>query len=91
MMRVHPRTAAVQVGEFAIGVAVAYAAVGAAWALSGKVWPLLLAAAVVVAVAITLEVRYGQKATGLVAGLLPTALLAASLFAAASIVIYRIG
>jgi hypothetical protein len=90
MAKMQARVAAVQLGEFAVGVALAYAAVAAAWALSGSVWPLLLAAALVVAVAITLEVRYGAKATGLVAGLLPTSLFAAGLFAALSLVAYRL-
>lgn len=90
MARVQPRVAAVQVGEFAVGVTVAYAAVSLAWVLSGAVWPLLLAAAVVVSVAVVLELRYGAKAAGLVAGMMPTALLAAGLFAALSLVAFRL-
>jgi hypothetical protein len=85
-----PRAAAVQVGEFAVGVTVAYLAVGAAWAATQAVWPVLLVAAAVVALAVTAEVRWGPKATGLVAGLMPTALLAAGVFAAFSHVLYRV-
>lgn len=90
MARIAPRTAAVQVGEFAVGVAVAYGAVALAWSMSGAVWPLLLAAAVVVAAAIGLELRYGSKAAGLVAGMLPTSLLVAGLFVALSLVAFRL-
>ena len=37
-----------QIGEFAVGTAIAYVAVGAAWAATAAVWaPLLVAAAVV--------------------------------------------
>ena len=82
--------AALQAGEFAVGVTVAYAALAAAWALSHSIWPLFLAAAIVVAAAIVIELRYGSKATGLVAGLLPTALLFAGLLVATSLVVYRL-
>jgi hypothetical protein len=51
---------------------------------------LLVAAGLVVAVAIMLEVRFGAKATGLVAGMLPTSLLAAGLLIALSLVAYRL-
>jgi hypothetical protein len=90
MSRVPVRMAALQVGEFAVGVTVAYAAIATAWTLSHSIWPLLLAAAVVVAAAITIELRYGAKATGLVAGLLPTAMLFAGLLVAMSLVVYRL-
>jgi hypothetical protein len=90
MARIAARTAAVQVGEFAVGVTVAYTAVALAWTLSAAVWPVLLAAGIMVAVAIALELRYGAKATGLVAGILPTSLLAAGLLVALSLVAYRL-
>jgi hypothetical protein len=90
MPRVRVQSAAVQVGEFALGVGIAYGAIGAAWGLSHSVWPLLVAAGLVVAVAIMLEVRFGAKATGLVAGMLPTSLLAAGLLIALSLVAYRL-
>jgi len=90
MSRVPVRSAALQVGEFAVGVTVAYAAIGTAWALSHAIWPLLLAAAVVVVAAIWLELRFGAKATGLVVGLLPTSLLAAGFLVAMSLVVYRL-
>ena len=57
MARVPVRMAALQVGEFAVGVTVAYAAIAAAWTLSHAIWPLFLAAAVVVAAGITSELR----------------------------------
>jgi hypothetical protein len=82
--------AAVQVGEFAVGVALAYAAVGAAWALSHALWPMVLAAALVVALAVAAELRFGSKVTGLVAGMLPTSLMAAGLLVTLSLVVYRI-
>jgi hypothetical protein len=88
--RIRVQTAALQVGEFAVGVCLAYAAIAAAWSLSHTVWPLLVAAAVVVAVAIALEVRFGSKATGLVAGMLPTSLLVAGLLVALSLAAYRL-
>jgi hypothetical protein len=85
-----PRAAALQVGEFAVGVAAAYAAVGAVWALTQAVWPVLMVAAALVALAVGAELRWGPKATGLVAGLMPTALLAAGVFASFSLVLYRL-
>ena len=84
------RSAALQVGEFAVGVTVAYAAIGAAWAVSHSIWPLVLAAVVIVAGAIWLELRYGAKATGLVAGLLPTTMLVVGALVAMSLVAYRL-
>jgi hypothetical protein len=90
MAKLGARTAAVQVGEFAVGVAIAYSAIALAWTLSGSLWPLLLAASVVVAVAIAAELRFGPKVTGLVAGMLPTSLLAAGLLGALSLVAYRL-
>jgi hypothetical protein len=90
MAKVPVRSAALQVGEFAVGVVVAYAAVGAAWALSHSIWPLVLAAVAVTAVAIVIELRYGAKATGFVVGLLPTSLMAAGLLVALSLVVYRL-
>ena len=90
MARVPVRSAALQVGEFAVGVTVAYAAIGAAWALSHSILPLVLAALVVVAAAIALEMRYGAKATGFVVGLLPTSMLIAGFLVAMSLVVYRL-
>jgi hypothetical protein len=90
MSRIPVRSAALQVGEFAVGVTVAYAAIGAAWALSHSILPIVLAALIVVAAAIMLELRFGAKATGLVAGLLPTSLLATGLLVAMSLVLYRL-
>ncbi|HEX4654905.1 MAG TPA: hypothetical protein VH274_04105 [Mycobacteriales bacterium] len=90
MARVPVRSAALQVGEFAVGVTVAYAAIGAAWAVSHSILPLVLAAVAVVAAAIALELRYGAKATGLVAGLLPTTMLIAGFLVAMSLVAYRL-
>jgi hypothetical protein len=43
-----------------------------------------------VAAAIALELRYGAKATGLVAGLLPTTMLIAGFLVAMSLVAYRL-
>lgn len=85
-----PRTAALQVGEFAVGVAVAYFAVAAAWVLSGEVWPVALAAAVVAVAAVGIELRFGRRVVGLVAGLLPTAMLAGGVLIAVSLVLYRL-
>jgi hypothetical protein len=84
------QTAAAQVGEFAVGVAVAYGAVALAWALSPSVWALVTAALVVVVAAVLVELRFGSRATGLVAGMLPTSMLAAALFIALSLVAYRL-
>ena len=90
MARVPVRSVALQVGEFAVGVTVAYAAIGAAWAVSHTILPLVLAAVVMVAVAIALELRYGAKATGFVVGLLPTSMLVAGFLVAMSLVVYRL-
>ena len=90
MTRVPVRAAAIQVGEFAVGVAVAVTAVGATYALSHAILPLVLAAAVVAALAVMVELRYGAKATGLVVGLLPTSLMAAALLIAVTLVLYRL-
>ena len=90
MARVPVRSAALQVGEFAVGVTVAYAAIGAAWAVSHSVWPLVLAAVIMVAAAIAVELRYGAKATGFVVGLLPTSMLIAGFLVAMSLVVYRL-
>src|SRR5437764_849834 len=51
MTKAQVRGAALQVGEFAVGVVVAYAAIAAAWAVSPTIWPLLVAAGLVVALA----------------------------------------
>ena len=55
MARMPVRSAALQVGEFAVGVTVAYAAIGAAWAVSHSIWPIVLAAVVIVAAAWSLS------------------------------------
>jgi hypothetical protein len=89
--RVGVRNAAMQVGEFAIGVTLAYAAVAAAWTLSHAIWPLVLTALLVAAAAVVVELRFGAKATGLVAGMLPTSLLTAGLLVAFSFAVYRLG
>jgi hypothetical protein len=85
-----PRAAALQVGEFAVGVAVAYVAVLATFALTTAVWPALLVSLALVVVGVTAEVRWGPKVTGLLAGLVPTALVAISLVAALSAFVYRL-
>ena len=82
--------AATQVGEFVVGVAVAYAAVGLAWSVTHAVWAMVLAAVVVVVAAIAIELRFGSRATGLVAGMLPTSMLVAGLFIALSAVAFRL-
>jgi hypothetical protein len=90
MARVHVRSAALQLGEFAVGVVVAAAAVGTTYSVSHAIWPLVLVAALVATLAVMVEVRFGAKTTGLVVGLLPTALLAAGLLVAVSLVVYRL-
>lgn len=85
-----PRVTAVQVGEFAVGVVAAYAAVGGTWALTQTVWPVVLVATAIVVVAAVAEWWWGEKATGLVVGLMPTALLAGGVFSAFSLVLYRL-
>ena len=85
-----PRAAAVHVGEFAVGVVAAYAAVGGAFALTQAVWPVLAVALVMIALAVVAEVHWGPQATGLVAGLVATSLVAAGLFAVFSLLIYRL-
>jgi hypothetical protein len=71
------RGAALQVGEFAVGVATAYVAVGGAWAVTGSLWAPILMAFALVGVATIAEFRYGARVTGLVAGLLSAAVLTA--------------
>jgi hypothetical protein len=85
-----PRAAAVHVGEFAVGVVVAYAAVGGAFALTQAIWPVLVVAVAVIALAVAAELHWGPAATGLVAGLVATSLVAAGLFAIFSMLIYRL-
>lgn len=86
-----PRAAAVQVGEFAVGAVAAYACVGAAWAFSRAWWPVVLVAVAVASLGVGAELRWGARATGLAAGLMPTALLAGGIFVAISLVLYRVG
>jgi hypothetical protein len=84
------QTAATQIGEFAVGVVIAYVAIALAWSLSNSVWALVGAAFVVAVAAVLVELRFGSKATGLVAGMLPTSMLLAGLFIALSLVAYRL-
>jgi hypothetical protein len=84
------RGAAVQVGEFVVGTAAAYLAVGAAWAATAAVWAPLLVAAALVVLAVAIELRFGAKTTGLVAGMLPTAVVTAGLLAALTLVLARL-
>jgi hypothetical protein len=88
--RATARGAALQVGEFAVGSAAAYLAVGAAWAVTAALWAPLLVAAVLVVAGAGIELRFGAKVTGLVAGLLPTAIVTAGLLAALTIVLTRL-
>ena len=90
MTRTTARGAALQVGEFAVGSAAAYIAVGAAWALTAALWAPILVASVVVIGAAAMELRFGAKVTGLVAGLLPTAIVTAGLLAALTVVLTRL-
>src|SRR3954454_4004846 len=85
-----PRAAALHVGEFAVGVVVAYAAVGGAFALTQSIWPVLAVAVILVAVAIAVEIHWGPQTTGLVAGVVATSLVATGLFAVFSLLIYRL-
>jgi hypothetical protein len=84
------RHAAAQVGEFAVGAVVAYAAIGAVWLLTGAAWAPAVMALVLVVAAVVIELRYGAKATGLVVGVLPVALLTAGLLTTFSLVIARL-
>ena len=86
-----PRTAALQVGEFGIGLIAGYAAVAVAFALSPTIAAVLATAAVVVTGAIAIELRFGRRVAGLVAGLMPASMLTAGLFTALSLVLYRLG
>ena len=79
-----------QVGEFVVGMTAAYVAVGAAWAATAAIWAPLLVAAAFVALAVVIELRFGAKATGLVAGMLPTAIVTAGLLAALTLVLTRL-
>ena len=84
------RHAAAQVGEFAVGAVAAYAAIGAVWLLTGAAWAPAVMALALVLVAIAIELRFGPRATGLVVGVLPTALLTAGLLTTFSLVIARL-
>src|SRR4051794_41752538 len=84
-----PRAAALHVGEFAIGVLVAYAAVGGAFALSQSIWPVLAVAVVLLAVALAVEIHWGPQTTGLVAGGVAAAAGARAPFAVVSPVLFR--
>src|SRR5213078_2018488 len=68
----------------------AYVAVGAAWAATGAIWAPLLVAAAFVVLAIAIELGFGAKATGLVAGMLPTAVVTAGLLATLTLVLARL-
>lgn len=84
------RHAAAQIGEFAVGATVAYAAIGAVWLITGAAWAPAVMALALVVIAIGLELRFGARATGLVVGVLPTALLTAGLLTTFSLVIARL-
>src|SRR5262245_57646897 len=84
------RNAVIQVGEFALGAAAAYVAVGAVWLATGAPWAPVLVALVLAAAAALVELRYGAKATGFVVGLLPTAVVTAGLLATVSVVLARL-
>lgn len=90
MHRPTARHAAAQVGEFAVGAVAAYAAIGAVWLLTGAAWAPAVMALALVLVAIAIELRFGPRATGLVVGVLPTALLTAGLLTTFSLVIARL-
>ena len=90
MIRPTARGTALQVGEFVVGVAAAYVAVGAAWAATGATWVPLFIAAALVAIAIVAEVRFGRWVTGLVAGVVPTAVVTAGILAALSLILARL-
>lgn len=82
--------AAVQVGEFAIGSTTAYVAVGAAWAATAAIWAPMIVAAALVLTAVAIEIRFGNRVTGLVAGMLPTAVVTAGVLAALTVVLARL-
>src|SRR3954454_439980 len=63
-----PRAAALHVGEFAVGVVAASAPVGAAFALTQSICPVLAIAAALIAAAVAVEIPGGPQTTGLVAG-----------------------
>ena len=86
-----PRAAALQVGEFGAGAVGGYAAVAFAFALSGSAVAAVVTAVLIVTIAVAIELRYGSKVTGLVAGLLPSSMLTAGVLTALSSVLYRIG
>ena len=85
-----PRAAALQVGEFAVGVAVAYTAIGGAFAISQAVWPVLAVAVVLMCAVVAVELHWGPQTTGLVAGVVATSLVAAPLFAVFALLLYRL-
>ena len=85
-----PRAAAMHVGEFAVGVVVAYAAVGGAFALTQSIWPVLAIAAALITAAVAVEIHWGPQTTGLVAGVVATSLVAAALFSVFSLLLYRL-
>ena len=87
MARTSARDAVVQVGEFALGTTAAYLVVGAAWAATATVWAPTLVAAGLVALAVAMVIRFGPKVTGLVAGLMPTAVLTAGALTALTLVL----
>lgn len=90
MMRQPARNTAIQVGEFLVGVTAAYVAVGATWATTGSMWASICIAIALCGIAAFAELRFGARVTGLVAGLLPGAVLTAGLLAALSIVLTRL-
>lgn len=82
--------AAVQLGEFGVGVVAAYVAVGAAWALTSTLWLPLLVATLLVAAAVGVELRFGERVLGLVAGVLPAAVVTAGALVALTTVLSKL-
>jgi hypothetical protein len=57
---------------------------------SGAVWAPVLVAALLAGIAIVVELRWSQRLTGLVVGMLPAAVLTAGLLTAYSLVLDRV-
>lgn len=74
-----------------MGLVAAYVAVAAAWTLAPALWAVVAVTVALVAIAAGLELRYGRRAAGLVAGLLPGAVLTGGLFAAYALASWRAG
>lgn len=76
-----------QVGEFTVGAVTAYAAVAAVWFATAALWAPIAVALALVGLAVAAELRFGPRVTGLVVGVLPTAVLLAGLLTAFSLVL----